>query len=283
MKFKIGISFIIGIVSFCFSQRHELGITLGSPNIIGDIGKTNYIQPIPINSNGDISFTGGINYRYNPNPRQSYRLNLLYNTIKFDDRLAFEDYRYARGLYDKNDILEASAVFEYYFFDINDEHEFAVSPYIFGGLGFAKYNSKEFTYNYEFYRDSNGDKIVDTSRPDYFNSYTTYDKNSETAFALNFGVGLKVKFNYNWIFFAEVGFRPTNVDNLDYSYTKLQNIQQNIVDDELLTSPFYEEVQNRFDADRATRQTGNPKTNDWYVVSGIGIAYAFGRPPCYCD
>ena len=174
---------------FAHAQRHEIGIQLGTSNLTGDIGKTKYINPFPnsINnlSNEGIPFYGAIMYRMNFNPYQSVRFRLAYNHIQFNDKYAQELYRASRGLYGTNSVYEASAIFDYNFFPVNEEQKSMLSPYIFGGISGLMFN-------------------------------TTLEGN-KFGFAIPFGAGLKYKFNYNWALFGEFMFRATNSDTLDYS------------------------------------------------------------------
>ena len=174
---------------FAFAQRHEIGIQLGTSNLVGDIGKTNYINPKPNHlsnlANEGIPFYGAIMYRMNFNPYQSVRFRLAYNRISFDDRYAQELYRASRGLYGTNSVYEASAIFDYNFLPVNEEQKSMLSPYIFGGISGLMFN-------------------------------TTLEGN-KFGFAIPFGAGLKYKFNYNWALFGEFMFRATNSDTLDYS------------------------------------------------------------------
>lgn len=174
---------------FAHAQRHEIGIQLGTSNLTGDIGKTKYINPFPnsINNlaNEGIPFYGAIMYRMNFNPYQSVRFRLAYNHIQFNDKYAQELYRASRGLYGTNSVYEASAIFDYNFFPVNEEQKSMISPYIFGGISGLMFN-------------------------------TTLEGN-KFGFAIPFGAGLKYKFNYNWALFGEFMFRATNSDTLDYS------------------------------------------------------------------
>ena len=174
---------------FAHAQRHEIGIQLGTSNLTGDIGKTKYINPFPnsINdlANEGIPFYGAIMYRMNFNPYQSVRFRLAYNHIQFNDKYAQELYRVSRGLHGNNSVYEASAIFDYNFFPVNEEQKSMLSPYIFGGISGLMFN-------------------------------TTLEGN-KFGFAIPFGAGLKYKFNYNWALFGEFMFRATNSDTLDYS------------------------------------------------------------------
>ena len=189
MKRKTLVIIILLFFSFlAYAQRHEIGIQLGTSNLTGDIGKTKYINPLPdgnIFTKDKLPFYGAIMYRMNFNPYQSVRFRLAYNHISFDDRYAQEDYRKKRGLYGTNSVYEASAIFDYNFFPVNEEQKSMLSPYIFGGISGLMFN-------------------------------TTLEGN-KFGFAIPFGAGLKYKFNYNWALFGEFMFRATNSDTLDYS------------------------------------------------------------------
>ncbi len=189
MKRKTLVIIILFFFSFLANaQRHEIGIQLGTSNLTGDIGKTKYINPLPDGSSftkDKLPFYGAIMYRMNFNPYQSVRFRLAYNRISFDDRYAQELYRASRGLYGTNSVYEASAIFDYNFFPVNEEQKSMISPYIFGGISGLMFN-------------------------------TTLEGN-KFGFAIPFGAGLKYKFNYNWALFGEFMFRATNSDTLDYS------------------------------------------------------------------
>jgi len=105
------------------AQRHELGVRVGHSNLVGDIGRTNYILQMPFRdvSTFGLPVYGGLLYRMNFNPHQTLRFDLGYNHIQFADGAAKEEYRYNRKMWGTNDIYEASAIFEYNFFPVNNE------------------------------------------------------------------------------------------------------------------------------------------------------------------
>ena len=129
-----------GLFALCmamgFAQRHEIGIK-GGYSIVGgdaksvirsfpDAGTNRRVQPTYI----------GLFYKRNLNPRQAIRVDGVYN-------IAFFDNLYTGTTKMSNDILEASALFEYSFFSINDElkkEETKLSPYVFAGLSGIMYD-----------------------------------------------------------------------------------------------------------------------------------------------
>ncbi|MGC4128317.1 MAG: DUF6089 family protein [Bergeyella sp.] len=279
------------------AQRHELGVQMGMSNLVGDIGRTNYMFQPPIAGafyQYGIPFYGGILYRMNFNPYQTLRFNLGYSHIQFSDGVAKEYYRRNRGLFGTNSIYEADAVFEYNFFPVNDEQKSMLSPYIFGGIGALFAETPQLIIVNDFKRDAAGNIVNGgpTSSTD-FDTTTQYESAGKMTFAVPFGVGLKYKFNYNWAAFGEFMFRPTFSDAIDYSVIDDKNVKitynKDITDPSasnkslLETSPYKEVADARAQQIIQNRNVGNINSKDWVNTVSIGLTYSFGRPPCYCD
>lgn len=81
-----------------------------------------------------------------------------------------------------------------------------------------------------------------------------YEYESKTAYAIPFGIGYKTKLANDFAIALELRARYTFVDDIDYNNTEINSLN-----------------------------FGNPKSNDWYMLSGISIVYSFGRPPCYAN
>lgn len=255
------------IVLFCFfgfanAQRHEIGVQLGMSNLVGDIGKTNYVLQMPIGNISDhgVPFYGGLMYRMNFNPYQTVRLNLGYSNIQFDDRYAKENYRRMRQLRGTNSVFSADLVFEYNFLPVNDEQRSMLSPYIFGGLSglYMETSKPELTIN----------SISDVA--------VSYRKEKAFTMGVPFGVGLKYKFNYNWALSGEFTFRPTFSDQVDYS--SLEEGDVAVVKTSLDEAQTAAVVQGFIQQ----RNIGNPNSKDWINSATLILSYSFGRPPCYC-
>jgi opacity protein-like surface antigen len=250
------------VIAFCsmqtiFAQRHELGVFLGGANVIGDVGKGNYINPFPtkLESNGSQFFpiSLGALYRFNFNPYMGLRANFSFSKVGASDHLSGEQYKRDRNASFKNEIVEGSVLFEYNFTDINEAQKLAHAPYLFFGVGLANFKSR--------YYDINEEQTI---------LYTKSER--ENKVVLPFGVGYKVKFNYNWVVSLETGFRYTGHDNLDYNNPRFTNeLLQAGKDDpkiqEIIDSKIYGDIKNK----------------DWYVLTGLTLTYTFGRPACYCN
>ena len=289
--------FLLCFLPFAWGQRHELGVQVGGSNLVGDIGSTALINPFPGKfaniSNEGIPFYGGILYRLNFNPHQSLRFNLGYNHIQFNDDYAKEAYRKNRQLWGSKSIYEASAVFEYNFLPVNNEQKNPMwSPYIFGGVSALLMDTPMITFVHDFNRLPDG-TIINNPPADGndFSSKATLSNTKKATFAIPFGIGLKYKFNYNWVIFGEVMFRPTFSDAVDNSSISSSSIKSTYNRDilgtdgnSLLQSEPYISVANaREQSYLGTKQIGNTNSKDWVNTISVGISYAFGRPPCYCD
>lgn len=183
-------------VSLVFSQRHEIGIQGGMNNLVGDIGKSNYLfsqDPFP-NTRDGIPITLAISYKRNFNAYQGVRIGINYGHIMFNDEYAIEADRNKRGLLGTNTVLGIDADFVYNFLPINDEQKIMVSPYLFGGLGYTMFQTVANT------------SLLSTDSSSYVGGIT-----------IPFGVGIKYKFNYNWSVLGELKFKYFFTDGLDFS------------------------------------------------------------------
>ena len=294
-KLFFSLFIIICAISTLDAQRHELGIRFGTSNLVGDVGKTGYLFQTPnfdnISESGLPAY-GGITYRMNFNPYQTLRFDLGYSHIAFDDRDAKEEYRRNRKLFGTNNILEASAIFEYYFFPVNNEQENGLfSPYIFAGGGAMMYDVTQAEMAHDFRRDTNGVAQAPVNELDFVTT-TTYSSNKKVSAYIPFGAGVKYKFNYNWAISAEVMFRPTFTDQLDYSDIYEKDIKPTYNADilapstttSLLQTGVYYSVSKEREAELLkNRSMGDPNMKDWVNSFTLGISYSFGRPPCYCE
>lgn len=275
-------------------QRHEVGVQLGMSNLVGDIGRTNYILQKPVLSNipdYGVPLYVGVLYRMNFNPYQTVRLNIGLSNVQFIDALAKENYRRKRKLSGTNSIIEADLIYEYNFFPVNDEQKSLLSPYIFGGVGALYASTTQASVNNDFKRGPGGNAIAPSNKED-FTTELTYVSGKQFTMAIPFGVGLKYKFNYNWALFGEFMFRPTFSDSIDYSMINNKDVKQTYNKDLVVAgttksllqeSPYKEVADARTEALLKNRQIGNINSKDWVNTVSVGLTYSFGRPPCYCE
>lgn len=279
MRRFFGFILILTLALNTQAQKHEVGLFLGGANGITDIGRTDYINPLPKEYDGNLVMPiaiGGI-YKYNLNPQQGIRLNLSYAKIIDNDRIATEDYRFNRGAQYSQSIFELSAVYEYDFFPINAEQRTGNSPYIFFGLGVFSHRYPQYTITHQFYEGST-DPVADG-----FETFITKDDENRFNYTIPFGAGYKFKFNYNWIIGAEIGVRVTGIDAIDMADTQPRDyiyvIESGLETFEGIT----EEIATRNNRLMSERNLGDGTNKDWYVFTGLSLRYTFGQPPCFCD
>lgn len=185
--------FILGLTKLN-AQIHEVGVFLGGSNYIGEVGKTNYINP------NELAF--GFIYKWNRSPRHAWRFSYMQSKITGNDFKSKVPGRYKRGYNFENNIKELSAGLEFNFFDFN-LHEFGrkITPYVFTGLCYTNYE--------ELY---------------VLNGETKNDIN-HGVFAIPMIVGVKTNITPNFILGFEAGARYTMTDNLDGSFPKNGNLE----------------------------------------------------------
>ncbi len=179
---------ILFMTSFCIrAQTYEVGLFAGGANVIGDVGRTNYILP------SGMAF-GGL-FKWNKSKRYAWRGSITYGKFTADDNKSSMSSRQQRGYVVDNSVLEGSVGLEFNFVEYN-LHKLgpAFTPYLYTGVTYFRYD-----YNY-----FNGGVFQDISQ-------------SDGSFAIPMTAGFKYRINQFLIFGAEIGARYTFTDNLDAS------------------------------------------------------------------
>jgi hypothetical protein len=184
---------VIGIAK---AQTYEVGAFAGGLNVIGDVGRTNFILP------SGIAF-GGI-FKWNKSKRYAWRTSVFYGDFTADDTKSSFSSREQRGYTVDNSILEFSLGIEYNFVEYN-LHKLgpAFTPYLYTGVTYFRYD-----FNY-----FDAQQLQDIGQKD-------------GSFAIPMTVGAKYRLNQFLILGAEVGARYTFTDNLDASHPEDSNFEQ---------------------------------------------------------
>ncbi|AWX45195.1 hypothetical protein HME9304_02207 [Flagellimonas maritima] len=178
------------------AQTYEIGVFAGGANVIGDVGRTNYILP------SGPAF-GGL-FKWNKSKRYAWRASVMYGSFTADDSKSSKSSREQRGYVIDNSVLEASAGIEFNFVEYN-LHKLgpAFTPYLYTGVTYFRYD-----FN-------------------YFDALQVQDINQkEGSFAIPMTVGAKYRLNQFLVLGAEIGARYTFTDNLDGSNPEGSNFEQ---------------------------------------------------------
>lgn len=118
------------------AQIHEIGLSVGGLNYVGDVGKTTYVNPNELGI--------GIIYKWNKSDRHSFRFSYMQGNIKGNDLESKVPSRNLRGIAFRNKIKELSAGIEFNFFPF-DLHKFDMqyTPYVFTGVNYFWHNDIE--------------------------------------------------------------------------------------------------------------------------------------------
>ena len=169
-------------------------MVIGGSNYVGDIGKTNYINPN--------AFAGGLIYKWNLNPRIAFRGNLNYIPIAAKDSESENLVRKVRDLKFNNTISELALGIEYNFYEYDlSNPEKSSTPYIL--LQAAAINYK-----------STSSEIAVGS----------YNYSRKTTYSIPFGVGFKGALLGKLAYALETRFTYLLEDDLDYSTKRIPSL-----------------------------------------------------------
>lgn len=187
MKYFATVFLILSTAFLAHSQTYEIGGMIGGANYIGDVGKTNYINPN--------SFAVGGLFKWNRSARHAFRGSVLIAKIKGDDEKSSNSRRKERGYSFENTVKEVSVGIEYTFWDFDVHSQKAIStPYLYTGLTY-------FWYDAMYKR---GDDVI-----------SDYDGASSVAIPMV--LGYKANISSNAMVGFEIGARYTFTDDLDGS------------------------------------------------------------------
>jgi hypothetical protein len=176
------------------AQIHEIGVFAGGSNFIGDVGSTQYIAPnMP---------AFGVLYKWNKNPRYSWRFSVMQSKLKGIDANSDLNSRKERNFTFENTITEFSAGFEFNWFDFNlHKSGFISTPYLYTGLSYF-ISDDLYVVNKKYISNGNSGGI-----------------------ALPIIGGLKMKIADSFVLGIEAGARYTFSDDIDGSLPKNGNLQ----------------------------------------------------------
>jgi hypothetical protein len=175
MKKLTGILLLILLSLSVSGQRSaDYGILGGVSSYLGDINTNRLLySPLP---------AGGVFYRYNLNPRQSVRANLIFGGLQGNDLDFNNNFQLTRGASFSGTVAEFAAQFEFNFLPYSTQGKrWNYTPYLAAGAGIALINTISFTY-----------------QP-----------------VIPFSLGFKINIYKNLGIEAEYGFRKTFYDKFD--------------------------------------------------------------------
>lgn len=182
MKKLTGILLLILLSLSVSGQRSaDYGIYGGVTSYLGDINTNRlFYRPLP---------AGGLFYRFNLNPRQSIRANILMGGLKGYDSDFSNRFQTSRNNNFDGFVTEGAVQFEFNFLIYSTQGKrWNYTPYIAAGVGFAYFNT---TVN------------------------SSLNNDNPTQPIIPFSLGFKINIHKNLGIEAEYGFRKTFYDKFD--------------------------------------------------------------------
>ncbi|EMR03748.1 hypothetical protein ADICEAN_01086 [Cesiribacter andamanensis AMV16] len=183
--------------SLAQGQIHEVGVSLGATNYVGDLVPTYQLK--------NHRLAGALLYRYNLSSHTSLRANVMLGKLAGSDDPAYDAFGEARkrGQF-SNWMNEAALLFEYNFLDYKNPSKDLVrwSPYLVAGLGVLV------LHGYEPYQEGLAPGTA------YARGRKTTDfKNVQPVVPL--GLGVKYRLSPYWTLSGEWSARKTFFDYID--------------------------------------------------------------------
>jgi hypothetical protein len=168
-----------------FAQLHEVGLSIGGSNYVGDIGPTNLIR--------HNAPAVGLLYKYNRNPRVSYRVSLSAMKIKAHNSDSRNEIKQQFNTPVNKTITEITAGIDFNFLEYEISHwKKTHTPYLIFELAAFHYK-----------------KAIGTA--------DDYRYKSQMGIALPLGVGYKIQVATNFIIGFETRIRYSFTDDIDDS------------------------------------------------------------------
>ncbi len=256
MKYLL-FSFLILSPCFLLAQKYELGICAGTANYIGDLS--------PRLSLVNTREAFGYFAKKNISKYWAFRLNYNYaRIVGADSNLKFNQ---IRNLSFTNNLNEFAGLFEFNY------KPYAVGSlpnsstfYVVFGLALTVHNPRAsyqgITYNLSELKTEGQSK-----------SY------SKIVVALPMGIGYKWDITKTLILSAEMGFRWTFTDYLDDVSGKYPDLSGKLPIAAHMSDRSVEI--NDVPLSTITKQRGDANPYDWYMITGIHLAYRLRPSSCY--
>ena len=247
-------------------EHHEIGITLGLSNYIGDL------QPKTFPSTG-YQPMGGIIYKYFMTPHVGLRFGASYTNLAASDSNSNIPVNKARNLSFATHLFEVHGGLELNLLPV-DIDRMRITPYVFGGISAFYFNP--------YAEDPNGNKVYLRPLSTEGEGLPMYpDRKQYSVVNIAFPVGGGLKFLIGKAFFitTELGFRYTNTDYLDdvsKSYVDLDSLAA-YKGQLAKTMAFRGNQLANWDKNNPSYgfQRGDSKANDWFWYGNISVTVYF--------
>ena len=255
-----------------FIPNTEIGILLGTSYYLGDLNTTHFNQPLP---------AAGLIIRKNIDKSFVYKAEVMYLSIKSDERNSKDTIAKNRGLHFKSPVYELSGQVEFNFLPYQTGNPlYTWTPYVYSGISIFNYNPKAENKEGEW---------VDLQELGTEGQGTTLfpdrEKYSLIQYAIAIGGGFKIAINPSFNIILEYGARKTFTDYLDDVSTTFIGSSPTVAGNNYPTgmSNEAESMSDPLATHYKGGQRGNPDKKDWYSFAGITLSFKLKNNTKGCD
>lgn len=263
----------LGAQSVC-AQENEFGVWAGTCVYLGDLNPTVSFK--------NARWATGAFYRYNMNDRMVFRAQVNYGFLDAaDSRIKRYPYLQARNLDFKSQLMEVAATFEINFFRFSliksrgTADTKTWTPYVFGGGS---------VFYYKPYTKLNGDKYIlesiGTEGQKSANNPTRNRGYDNYAFAIPYGVGVKIGLSANWAINVEASSRFTfsdYIDDVSKNYVEPDDVNY-IINGVNVGPALADKSINNIGI--VGKQRGTSKDKDRFMFVGVSLTYTIQTTKC---
>lgn len=289
LKILVFVSVFCFVQMQLFSQKHELGISIGAANFLGDLGGANHIG-VPFLQDVEPTLfrpAGGVFYRYNMKKVVSFEANIMATQLRGDDKLisdgpVYSDfwYRRYRNLNFKTFVASISANVQLDILRYKNSYRSHSywTPFVGAGIGLFFMDPKA-RYNGSWVRlqplGTEGQGLAGHRK-----KYSLIQPN----FPLT--LGIKYQYNKHWKFELSCVHHITLTDYIDdvsTVYVDPAELYANYDADKAALIASLSKRSSELDKDNLYtqvtspgQQRGNPARKDSYFMILLKISYVFG-------
>jgi hypothetical protein len=264
----LGLNNFLSKAQQSFAEKSELGVFAGGSYYTGDLNRLGHFR--------QLSFAGGILYRYNLNPRVALRASGYYGKIKGNDAQSRHSFYQNRNLNFNSILVEGAFGLEFNYLTYVTGRTYGerywFSPYMFIQLSAFYFNPKT---EYE-------GKTYELQPLGTEGQGTTLSRKSNYRRiqpSIPVGLGIKLNLTKRIQFTAEYGIRLTFTDYLDdVSGVYVDPVQLALINGEVAAALSDRSLkQIGFSGRNVGMRRGDGAFNDWYSFFGVGLTLKLGQ------
>ncbi len=257
LRFLVIFFLVTGFCTISSAQKFSVGLQAGVSFYDGDLSQPEFIK--------NLSFSRpaiGALIRYEIVKPLSVRAGVIKGQVRANDTKSTLNWQHERGIYFQSDILEFNLIVEFEPLKLfNENYDFPISPYLFIGASYFKFNPQSY-YN---------GRLVDLqplgTEGQGMPGYPDNTKYELQSLALPFGFGLRATWG-NFIIDLEYGTRKTGTDYLDDTSAEYVSFEELLEHNGIVAAT----LGNKINAGTGDKR-GGETVWDWYTIPAITFGY----------